>query len=503
MADAFTPVASGIIPPDPNQGMRSLSAILNIQQQRQDLATGQATQRSAQARATVDTQGANENQALARLLSDPVGNGIVDGEGNPTKNAQALVMRAAPTTGADAYDKVVKAAQSKIEFNGAVNSLKGSERKEIVDNITGSAASPDSSYQDMKDNLTGLVESKKGTPEYDSYKKIADISTQGIDHLNKKEKDSGQIIPPGKEAWRGGAANLGRTILGAPGVVGGGGIAAPQPAQVDTGGQIQPGTVAPALAGGGFTPGGPAIAKTTPPALMTNATGQIVRASPGGGGVSVVPGQSNANPTAAAAVAQRGQAEAVTGRISQALSQANNTVQAQDALNRAKAILESPASPKTGANFESIKSLKNTLSSLGVDTQGADDMNTLAKNLARFEAARATASGLGGTDAARELAHAGSPNTQIDNKAALGIVKQSLAAERALASYAKVQSKTNDPQILLKNESDFRNIPHLIEAHEYGMSRNKDEADAYLHSHGISKEQMKASREAIKEFDSR
>jgi hypothetical protein len=126
-----------------------------------------------------------------------------------------------------------------------------------------------------------------------------------------------------------------------------------------------------------------------------------------------------------------------------------------------------------------------------------------ASSLARYEAARATASGLGGTDAARELAHNGSPNVTLDNKAALGIVNQSLATEKALASYAKVQSKTNDPQTLLKNESDFRNIPNLIEAHEYGMSRNPDEANAYLKSHGISAEQMKSSRAAIKEFDSR
>jgi hypothetical protein len=104
---------------------------------------------------------------------------------------------------------------------------------------------------------------------------------------------------------------------------------------------------------------------------------------------------------------------------------------------------------------------------------------------------------------ARELAHNGSPNVTLDNKAALGIVNQSLATEKALASYAKVQSKTNDPQTLLKNESDFRNIPNLIEAHEYGMSRNPDEANAYLKSHGISAEQMKSSRAAIKEFDSR
>lgn len=511
MGDAFTPVASGIIPPDPNQGMKSLSAILGIQQQRQALQTGKALQSSAQSQAAVDSQSATENQSLARLLADPVGNGIVDSEGNPTKNAQSIVMRAAPTTGADAYGKVVNAAKSKIEFNGAVNTLKGNERKEIVDNITGSAASPDASYQDLKDNLTGLVDSKKGTPEYDSYKKIAAISTQGIDHLNQKEKDRGQIIPPGKEAWRGGAANLGRTILGAPGVVGAGGIAAPQQAQVDTGGQIQPGTTAPALAGGGFTPGGPPITKTTPPGVTTNASGQLVRVAPGGTGASIIPSAAppgappgtpapNANPTTATAAAQRGQAEAVTGRISQTLAQAANTVQAQDALSRAKVILESSESPDTGTFYEQRKALKNTMSALGIDTQGADNMNTLAKNLARFEASRATAAGLGGTDAARELAHNGSPNTQLDNKALQGIVRQSLATEKALSAYAKVQSSTNDPQQLLQNENSFRAIPHPIETFEYLMSRNKGEAERYLKEHGLSHADITKSVGMLKQF---
>lgn len=272
----------------------------------------------------------------------------------------------------------------------------------------------------------------------------------------------------------------------------------PKPTSFDTGGQILPATIAPTT--GKPTLTGQAIEKTTPPQLLTNATGQIVRASPGGGGVAVVPGQPNANPTQAEATAQRGQAEAVTGRVSQVLNQAGNTVQAQDALSRAKAILESSESPDTGAGFEKKKFLKNAMSSLGIDTQGADDMNTLAKNLARYEASRATASGLGGTDAARELAHNGSPNTALDNKALLGIVRQSLATEKALSGYAKVQSSSNDPQTLLKNETAFRAIPHPIETYEYMMSRNKGEADKYLKEHGLTHESITKSAAMLKSF---
>jgi hypothetical protein len=236
MADLLqTPAAAGILPPDPGRGIATLSGILGIKQQQQALETGQATQRSAQAKATVDTQGANENQNLARLLADPVGNGIVDGDGNPTKNAQSIVMRAAPTTGADAYEKVVNAAKSKVEFNGAVNNLRGSERDQVVNALSGPAADPDATYDTLKSTLGNLVESKKGTPVYDDYKTIADTTLQGLDHVTNKQKQTGQVIPVGQEAWRTGALNLARGSLGVSGVVGAGGIATPQQATTGAG----------------------------------------------------------------------------------------------------------------------------------------------------------------------------------------------------------------------------------------------------------------------------
>jgi hypothetical protein len=209
------------------------------------------------------------------------------------------------------------------------------------------------------------------------------------------------------------------------------------------------------------------------------------------------------NPTHAQQTVTTGRAEGINSRVQQAQGQANNTVLAQDALTRAKALLESPNAPRTGENYESVKKLKNTLAQLGVDPGSTEDMNTLTKNLARFEAQRATAAGLGNTDAARELAHAGSPSTQLDNKALLGIVRQSLASEQALASYANVQSKTKDVDGQIKNENDFRNISNHIEAREYGMMRNKDEAEKYRKAHGLSVNDLIKARAAIKDFDSR
>jgi hypothetical protein len=164
--------------------------------------------------------------------------------------------------------------------------------------------------------------------------------------------------------------------------------------------------------------------------------------------------------------------------------------------------LDQPNAPKTGGAFEDIKNMKNLMASLGADTQGADDMNSLVKNLARYEASRATQAGLGGTDAARELAHNGSPNITLDNAALKGIVTQSLATEKALAAYANIQSRITDPNKLIENETTFRSIPHLIEGYEFGLARNATEAQQFLNKHGLTKQEMAEVRRKIKAFES-
>jgi hypothetical protein len=187
------------------------------------------------------------------------------------------------------------------------------------------------------------------------------------------------------------------------------------------------------------------------------------------------------------------------GRISQANAQANNSPQALDALSRAREIIDR-GNVLTGSQFTWDKGFKNQLASLGVHADAITDTNSLVKNLARYEAARATAAGLGGTDAARELAHSGSPNTQIDSKALKGIIEQSMASEMALNGYTKAQTGQNDPQALLKNEAEFRSIPHVIEAYQYGLSRSPKEADEFLKEQGLSKATVAASRKRLRDM---
>src|ERR1039458_4463454 len=70
------------------------SGQIGIAQQQQALQTGQSTQQSAQAKAIQDQQVAKETQAGASLLADPVGNGILDANGQPASNAYQKVLQA-------------------------------------------------------------------------------------------------------------------------------------------------------------------------------------------------------------------------------------------------------------------------------------------------------------------------------------------------------------------------------------------------------------------------
>ena len=232
MADFGSPVAQNVNV-DPNKGLTTLSSLIGLKQQQQTLDTGAILQKSARAKATVETQAANENQALAQLLQDPVGNGIIDAKGNPTVDGQAKVMQVAPTTGASHYGDLVNAARTKIDFNTSVNNLNAQERQEVGSVISGAAAgakSPD----EVQAAVQSLLDSKQGTPVFDDYQKIADTAMHIVGHTAKAAPNA----QPGQEPWRQAALGIGRQVLGAQGVVGAGGIANPQ-ATTNAAGQTQ------------------------------------------------------------------------------------------------------------------------------------------------------------------------------------------------------------------------------------------------------------------------
>lgn len=499
------------------QGLNQLSSIYGIRQQAQNLQTGLYRQQEAQAGAVQAQQQARETQAGAQLLADPIGNGILESDGKtPTANAQSIIMRAMPTTGAAKYGDIVTAAQHKVDFDNAKMNLNLNERQAFNSAVAGAAAGA-TSPDEVRDSVGQFLTSVKGSPVEKDFQTLANTFLTGLNHVSSRP-----TIPGQPEPWRQFSTQYGRAVLGAPATVGAGGIGTPTAATINTGQTVQPGVVAPPLQGGGFTPGGPPVQLRIPPGTQqtletdpqTNTKVWVIRDS-AGNVVSTRPASEGVPPRAAPPTAQPAappsggfhgpgtgtQIAGISERVQQAQNAANNTIQAQDALGRVKTILEGPNAPATGAAFLRQRDVQNMFSSIGVDTQGTTDMNSLVKNLARYEAARATAAGLGGTDAARELSHNGQPNVSIDNRALLGIVDQSLATEKAISSYANVQARTQDPKKQQANEASFRSIPNLIEGYQYGMTRNPDEANRFLGEHGLKPSDMARTRRAIKDFE--
>lgn len=457
----------------PSSGLDTINTILGLKQRQQSLQTGAYHQDVAKNEAQTSDMVMGERQKVAAYLSNPAN------KGKKTEDMADDIHAIAPTTGEDYLSKLRDAEVTHTGLESARNKL-SADRQARIGQLVGSFAGSPLSNADIGSKLDEMVSQDPKLVEtvYYAKRSLAHVpdptSAQDPQAAAQAASVRDKLFAQAEYGFTNGSPLAG-------GVRDQGTTATPVATSAVTGAQ---------------TPTGPAYDKTQ---IGTAGTGQAAVIGPKG--VNVIGGP--ANTTTAQQIGAQGQAKGVTERVQQATAQANNTVQAQDALSRAKAILESPESPSTGGGFSKIKDLKNLMSGLGIDTQGADDMNTLAKNLARFEASRATAAGLGGTDAARELAHNGSPNTALDNKALLGIVRQSLAAEKALSMYAGVQGKSNDPEKQAKNEADFRNIPHLIEAHEFGLLRNKDEADEFLKKHGLTAADMKKARDAVKEFGSR
>lgn len=474
----FTPVATQIKAPDPMQGINTYSGILGLQQQKQALQTGQYTQQSAQANASQDQQKNQELQAAQQLAINGAKSGQYDdGEGGVDRQKLANdLLKVAPTYGQQIIGSLLSQANEVVANKTAHQNLTLSQKKEMGDTFASLASDPTVDNSKFIDAVEKLRQAHKGDPEFSRM-----LTSMTTHYPGTAPSDQQRSV-------------LGRWSAAATGE--------PQsaPSTVDTGTQIQPGATN--KFGGGFTPAGQPINKQS---VLTTPAGPIGVATPAKGTISplATTGGPELNTTHAQQAVNVGSAEGVTGRVQQAQAAANNTTQAQDALSRARVILDSSESPNTGAGFQKVQGLRNLMSTLGIDTQGATDANSLVKNLARYEASRATQAGLGGTDAARELAHNGSPNVSIDNAALKGIVTQSLATEKALSAYANLQTKTKDPAALAKNEADFRNIPNLIQGYEYGLARTPSEAEEFLKKHGVSRAEMAKTRQLIKEFENR
>jgi hypothetical protein len=175
------PVADHIIPPNPMQGINTLSGIIGIRQAQQNLQTGKYLQQQAQAQATVEQQSAKENQGLAALMSDPVKGGVVDQYGEPTPAARERILSVAPTTGMQHYDNLIKAATNKVLYQNAWLGLTHDVRADLSARLAGSVAANDATIEDPKRAINTARSDYKGTPNESLVNRLAGIAEDSID----------------------------------------------------------------------------------------------------------------------------------------------------------------------------------------------------------------------------------------------------------------------------------------------------------------------------------
>ena len=242
----MTPVATMIKPPDPNQGINTMTGILGLQQARQNLQTGQYNQQTAQANAQMTQQDAQQRQAagnffktfdLSKHHSD---DGTLDLDSALTSPEFKATGDAAP----EIAKSLIGFKNSQLTAKQSLASLNGTLRDQFSSQVAGLAQDPDvkSGNQTGRGKVLDAIEQfgQVGGPDA---QRVAGIYGQVL-----------QNTPPGKMSQA--LQNLQLQAKSAANQMA-------TPTSIDSGGQIQPGAIAPGT--GEFTPAGPPIKKTLAP----------------------------------------------------------------------------------------------------------------------------------------------------------------------------------------------------------------------------------------------
>jgi hypothetical protein len=270
--DGITPVAAQIRGPDLQQGLNNYASMLGIQQQRQQLQTGAYNQQVAAAQAAQQEQQVREMRSGAQLLADPVSNGLLDEDGNPTRDSYSIIQRHMPMTGASHFKDLMEAAHSKVTFNKAASELTDEQRGIVSRRIAGVLGNPRASSTDVVAELDGLESDYAGSPNEGAIAKM----TAAMRHdILKMAKDNpagpdGSMAPRVREVL----GNKVRGSLTQGELSGPSGVNTPRPGMVDQGGIIQPTVTTPVT--GETKPQGMGFGKSLGPGqqILTDGNGR-------------------------------------------------------------------------------------------------------------------------------------------------------------------------------------------------------------------------------------
>lgn len=242
----MTPVATMIKPPDPNQGINTLTGILGLQQARQNLETGQYNQQTAQANAQMTQQDAQQRSAGAKFFKefDLSKHHSDDGTLDLDSALTSPEFRATGDAAPEIAKNLISFKNAQLTAKQSLAGLNGTLRDQFSSQVAGLAQDPDV----KQGNQTGRG---KVLDAIDQFGQVGGPDAQRVAAIY------GQVLqntPPAKMSQA--LQNLQLQAKSA-------GEQLPQTATRDTGAETVSGSVAPGS--GAFTPAGSPIKKTLAP----------------------------------------------------------------------------------------------------------------------------------------------------------------------------------------------------------------------------------------------
>jgi hypothetical protein len=161
--DGIIPVAAQIQPPDPQKGLGLLSSIIGVQQQRQNLQTGQYQQATAQAESQQAQQKNRELQAAQQLTINGAKSGQYDdGEGGIDRQKLSNdLLKVAPTYGQPIMSSLLSQANEIVQNKRAHQALSQEQQGQMGSTFGSLATKQDLTPSDFVDALNTLTDQNK------------------------------------------------------------------------------------------------------------------------------------------------------------------------------------------------------------------------------------------------------------------------------------------------------------------------------------------------------
>lgn len=339
MPDGIQPVGAMIQPPNPSQGINTLSGIIGLKQQQQQLQTGQYQQATAQADSQQAQQKNAELSKVGALMQNVHNGGYRKSDGTLDRQKFADdISTVAPVYGQGQASSILSQANEIVSNQKAKQDLTDSARTSLGTVLTTLAKDPNTRRDDVIDGYSRWLQDHKDDPAAFRVG-VAQAAMLPQNDADPKFRD---IL--GKYA---------ATLTGQPTTA---------PSTVETAGTIQPGQTSGIT--GAFTPAGAPINK--PPTQTTNAAGSIVNRDPRSGALSAPPAAGPAGPP--------GASSGPPGGSNPTTAQAQT---AQGAAKDAAANIEDARA--IGDHAPAVRNVNDQLLQLSSDTKTGPGTQTLQK----------------------------------------------------------------------------------------------------------------------------